>query len=247
MALSQVAPERLHCLSPGRLAAGKISVFDGDPGNAKSTLLCEFAAHISRGDPFPGGRGTPPRAVIPMAAADDLYDTIRPCIDAAGSDPRHVIAFSTFLSAVRHLNDSVTGNPPYRGGASIGIICAAYCGLLLASDPDDPERRILASTNDHLGRPRPRWRSASLHFPVARSPTSSGRTRVSGTPTSCCPKRSLRPALTSERCRTFRTARTSSGSGRPGSSTRTKPDQKPGAGSQRLNFCTIAPYRPGDG
>ena len=65
MALSQVAPERLHCLSPGRLAAGKITVLDGDPGNAKSTLLCEFAARISRGDPLPGGRATPPRVVIP--------------------------------------------------------------------------------------------------------------------------------------------------------------------------------------
>jgi hypothetical protein len=42
------------------------------------------------------------------------------------------------IVAVRHLYKSVTGNPLYRGGGSIGIIGAARCGLLLAADPDDP-------------------------------------------------------------------------------------------------------------
>jgi len=89
----------LHWLSPGRLAAGKITILDGDPGLGKSTLLCEFAARISRGDPLPGGEPAPPRPVVLMSAEDDLYDTIRPRIDAAGGDTRRVIAFSTLLSA----------------------------------------------------------------------------------------------------------------------------------------------------
>ena len=168
-----------------------------------------------------------------MSAEDDLYDTIRPRIDAAGGDTRRVIAFSTLTSAgvpvaipddvpilegiiaqadaallvidplvaflsprhnvnsdqavrqafhslkglaertgaaivaVRHLNKSMTGNPLYRGGGSIGIIGAARCGLLLAADPDDPERRILASTKDNLGRPPP-----SLAFRLEAPPGS---------------------------------------------------------------------------
>ena len=72
VALSQVSPERLHWLSPGRLAAGKITILDGDPGLGKSTLLCEFAARISRGDPLPGGEAAPPRPVVLMSAEDDL-------------------------------------------------------------------------------------------------------------------------------------------------------------------------------
>jgi hypothetical protein len=221
VALSQISPERLQWLSPGRLAAGKITILDGDPGLGKSTLLCEFAARISRGDALPGGEPAPPRLVVLMSAEDDLYDTIRPRIDAAGGDTRRVIAISTLTSAgvpvaipddvpvlegimtqadvalliidplvaflsprhnvnsdqavrqafhalkglaertgaaivaVRHLNKSMTGNPLYRGGGSIGIIGAARCGLLLAADPDDPERRILASTKDNLGHPPP--------------------------------------------------------------------------------------------
>ena len=218
---------------PGRLAAGKITILDGDPGLGKGTLLCEFAARISCGDPLPGGEAVPPRLVVLMSAEDDLYDTIRPRIDAAGGDTRRVIAFSTLTSAgvpvaipddvpilegiiaqadaallvidplvaflsprhnvnsdqavrqafhslkglaertgiaivaVRHLNKSMTGNPLYRGGGSIGIIGAARCGLLLAADPDDPERRILASTKDNLGRPPP-----SLAFRLEAAPDS---------------------------------------------------------------------------
>jgi hypothetical protein len=223
-------------LSPGRLAAGKITILDGDPGLGKSTLLCEFAARVSRGDPLPGGEAAPPRPVVLMSAEDDPYDTIRPRIDAAGGDPRRVIAFATlpdhdstgtlgaipdhvyileeiiarsraalliidplvaFLArghnensnqgvrrafhslkglaertrvaivAVRHLNKSMTGNPLYRGLGTIGIIGAARCGLLLAPDPDDPERRILVSIKDNLGLPPP-----SLAFRLLSSPGS---------------------------------------------------------------------------
>ena len=46
--------------------------------------------------------------------------------------------------AVRHLRKGTAENPLYRGGGSIGIIAAARAAFLLARDPDDPERRVLA-------------------------------------------------------------------------------------------------------
>src|SRR5262249_22936941 len=54
--------------------------------------------------------------------------------------------------AVRHLNKGGAsgGNPLYRGGGSIGIIGAARSGLLVARDPDDPERRVFAVTKSNL-------------------------------------------------------------------------------------------------
>src|SRR5829696_3197479 len=95
--LSDVAPESLRWLWPGRIPAGKITVLDGDPGLGKSTLLCELAARISRGDPLPGaGAGAAPaapRGVLLFSAEDDLFDTIRPRIDAAGGDPGRIAAF----------------------------------------------------------------------------------------------------------------------------------------------------------
>lgn len=45
---------------------------------------------------------------------------------------------------VRHLRKGAAENPLYRGGGSIGIIAAARAAFLLARDPEDAERRILA-------------------------------------------------------------------------------------------------------
>jgi putative DNA primase/helicase len=75
-------------------------------------------------------------------------------------DIRRILAPFSALAAetraavvvVRHLNKSTGGNPLYRGGGSIGIIGAARSGLLVAKDPDDDERRILAVTKSNLAK-----------------------------------------------------------------------------------------------
>lgn len=56
---------------------------------------------------------------------------------------------------VRHLNKQAGGNPLYRGGGSIGIVGAARSGLLVGRDPDDPTRRVLASTKSNLAPEQP--------------------------------------------------------------------------------------------
>ncbi|MDQ3448489.1 MAG: AAA family ATPase [Chloroflexota bacterium] len=55
---------------------------------------------------------------------------------------------------VRHLNKSSASSALYRGGGSIGIIGAARCGLLVAPDPEDEGRSILAVSKSNLG-PKP--------------------------------------------------------------------------------------------
>jgi hypothetical protein len=62
---------------------------------------------------------------------------------------------------VRHLNKSSSGPALYRGGGSIGIIGAARSGLLVALDPDDDSRRVLASIKSNLG---PRPKSLAFHL-----------------------------------------------------------------------------------
>ncbi|HTX94343.1 MAG TPA: AAA family ATPase [Mycobacterium sp.] len=52
---------------------------------------------------------------------------------------------------IRHLTKASGRDPIYRGGGSIGIVGAARAGLLVASDPDDNDRRVLASVKSNLG------------------------------------------------------------------------------------------------
>ena len=52
---------------------------------------------------------------------------------------------------VRHLIKARGSKAIHSGGGSIGIIGAARSGLLVAPDPNDPERRVLAPTKSNLG------------------------------------------------------------------------------------------------
>jgi hypothetical protein len=72
---------------------------------------------------------------------------------------------------VRHLNKGASGNALYRGGGSIGIVGATRSGLLIAKDPEDDGRRVLASIKSNLAAPAP-----SLVFGL--SGTDNGAVRV---------------------------------------------------------------------
>jgi hypothetical protein len=56
---------------------------------------------------------------------------------------------------IRHFNKSPGANALYRGGGSIGIIGAARSALLVAADPDDGNRRILAVSKCNLAAKAP--------------------------------------------------------------------------------------------
>lgn len=217
--LSDVQPERVAWLWPGRIPLGKLTLLDGDPGLGKSTLTLDLAARLSNGDALPG-RTRPDlddlAGTVLLTAEDGLADTIRPRLDAMGANPERIVALQTVedrlptvedLTAieaavgtvgarlvivdplmaylgeevnsyrdqhvrralapladlaerlgvavvlVRHLTKGTDTNALYRGGGSIGIIGAARAGLLVAKDPDDETRRILAPTKENLGPP----------------------------------------------------------------------------------------------
>jgi hypothetical protein len=72
---------------------------------------------------------------------------------------------------VRHLNKTEGGNPLYRGGGSIGITGAARSALLVARDPEDDDRRVLATLKSNLSAPAP-----SLAFTLSEA--ANGAVRV---------------------------------------------------------------------
>lgn len=89
--MSDVDPEPISWLWPGRIALGKLTLLAGDPGLGKSLVSIALATHVSRGSDWPVGRTLCPQGdVLMLSAEDDPGDTIRPRLDAAGADPGRV-------------------------------------------------------------------------------------------------------------------------------------------------------------
>jgi len=216
--VADVDREQVTWLWPGRIPRGKLVVLDGDPGVGKSTLT--IAAKVSTGSPFPDGARPERGDVILLSAEDDIADTIRPRLEAAGADlnrcwvlpdvhpegepprppelpadlflledlvkskaaalvvvdplmaflagqvdshrdqdVRRVLASMAYMAArtgaavliVRHMRKGA-GSALDKGSGSIGIIGAARAGLLVAPDPEDEGRRILAMTKSNLAK-----------------------------------------------------------------------------------------------
>lgn len=85
--LSDVQPENVSWLWPGRIPAGKLVMLDGDPGLGKSTLALTIAATVTQGGAWPDGSNCEIAGdVLIMSAEDGVADTIVPRLGAAGAD-----------------------------------------------------------------------------------------------------------------------------------------------------------------
>jgi hypothetical protein len=94
VSLTAVLSAPVQWLWPGWIPLGKLTVLDGDPGLGKSTLLLDLAARISRGHPMPDGTATTAANITLLTAEDNLGDTVRPRLEAAGADLARVQAFA---------------------------------------------------------------------------------------------------------------------------------------------------------
>jgi hypothetical protein len=91
--LADVKPQQVQWLWPERIALGKLNLLFGDPGLGKSFLTLDWAARVSTGRPWPDGSGNAPLgSTILLNCEDDLADTIRPRLDAAGANVKRIIA-----------------------------------------------------------------------------------------------------------------------------------------------------------
>lgn len=85
--LSDVQMRPVSWLWEGKLARGKVSLIQGDPGLGKSMLLASLAAVVTRGGAWPVTRDQCPQgSVLILSAEDDAEDTLAPRLEAAGAD-----------------------------------------------------------------------------------------------------------------------------------------------------------------
>lgn len=78
----------IRWLWPGYIPRGKVTLVAGRPKTAKSAMLCDLAARVSRGAPMPyadSASATRARVIMCMAE-DDAADMVVPRLIAAGAD-----------------------------------------------------------------------------------------------------------------------------------------------------------------
>lgn len=85
--VSDVKSVPIEWLWKTRIAYGKVVMIAGDPGLGKSQLAAYIIARITTGTPWPNNDGCPRIAnAVMLSCEDDIGDTIRPRLQAAGAD-----------------------------------------------------------------------------------------------------------------------------------------------------------------
>lgn len=158
--MSDVVPEDVSWLWPGRIPFGKLTVVEGDPKTGKSTMTIDLMARVVTGSAMPDGSESDldaPADCILMTAEDGLADTVRPRLDAAGADARRVHSWDGVASTTPDGKTEVRlPSLPLdvgrleamviRHSAKLVIIdvLAAYLGEKVDSHRDSDVRRALA-------------------------------------------------------------------------------------------------------
>src|SRR5438105_12229399 len=85
IAINELKPRTMSWLWPNRLAVGKLSMFDGDPGRGKSLVTLDLCARVTTGRPMPDGTGGGESANVLIVQGEDLADdTMLPRLRALG-------------------------------------------------------------------------------------------------------------------------------------------------------------------
>jgi hypothetical protein len=141
--LSDVQPEPVQWLWPGRIAMGKLTLLAGDPGLGKSFLSLDMAARVSLGSAWPDNSCAcaPQGGVVLLTAEDGLADTVRPRLDAMGADVSRIVALEAVMG-----NDRMPVNLQRDLGAlEDAIRQVADCRLLVI----DPVSEYLGKVDSH--------------------------------------------------------------------------------------------------
>jgi len=93
---SDITPRPVTWLQQHRLARGKLSLCDGDPGLGKSLITLDLCARITTGRPFPDGSpAVKPADVIILSGEDTADDTVWPRLRAMDADLNRVFRFNS--------------------------------------------------------------------------------------------------------------------------------------------------------
>jgi RecA-family ATPase len=146
--VSEIARQRVRWLWEPWMPLGKITVEDGDPGLGKSTVAFDIAARLTTGSPLPDRSTTLlPVNVLLMTAEDDIADTVRPRLEAAGANLDRVTVLQEIDGRLPEIPGDLEriGNLIAEDEISLVIVdpLMAYLGGKIDSSRDQDVRRAL--------------------------------------------------------------------------------------------------------
>lgn len=147
---ADIEPRDVEFLWGVRLIKGAINLLVGDPASAKSILLTDLAARVTRGAEWPDGTGRAPLGdVLILAREDDPASVIVPRLTRHGADLRrvHILQSSDFeLSNLSPLEAALERWPETR----LMIADPLHSYFDLSIDPKDSVqvRKALHSLDD---------------------------------------------------------------------------------------------------
>jgi len=156
---ADVAARPLAWLWPGRVPAAKLTLVAGDPGLGKSLLALDIAARVTRGRPWPDAPASaeqPVGNVVLLSAEDDLADTIRPRLEAAGADLARVV----LLQAIRRAGAGRPAEKPFSLVGDLSLLERAI------AETGDVRLVILDPLSAYLG-PTDSYRNAAVRALLA--------------------------------------------------------------------------------
>ena len=84
---SSVKQRRIEWLWYPYIPYGKLTILQGAPGEGQSTFILNIAALLTKGKNMPDGfKVSEPQDVVYQTAEDNLSDTVKPRLVAAGAD-----------------------------------------------------------------------------------------------------------------------------------------------------------------
>lgn len=119
---ANVESRPVRWLWPGWIARGKLHVIAGAPGTGKTTAALAWTACVTACKPFPSGwKLTTPGRVLIWSGEDDIGDTLKPRLIAAGADLDRV----QFVQGVEDHGEQYAFDP----ARDVPMLAAALAGV----------------------------------------------------------------------------------------------------------------------
>jgi hypothetical protein len=141
---NQLQPRSVSWLWPGRLARGKLSILEGDPGLGKTLVCLDLCARLTIGRAFPDGSpGAEPANAIVLEAEDDKTDTTIPRLQAMGADVSRI-----FVAEQRDTGLWESLNFPADLGKLDEVLTTSQAALVIMSPISEFLEGCIVSNNE---------------------------------------------------------------------------------------------------